>query len=127
MNKNLFSALRLEKLVMGIILSIITIVAAGLIVATVVMLVLEKRKEIAVLKALGVPDGGIVKIFLAEGLADRRRRARFAGPHRRARVVRVHRARSASSSTRRSITSPRLPVKHRGHSRRRCSQSSSQF
>ncbi len=68
MNKNLFAALRLEKLVMGIILSIITIVAAGLIVATVVMLVLEKRKEIAVLKALGVPDGGIVKIFLAEGL-----------------------------------------------------------
>jgi len=68
MNKNLFSALRLEKLVMAIILSIIVIVAAGLIVATVIMLVLEKRKEIAVLKALGVPDGGIVKIFLIEGL-----------------------------------------------------------
>ncbi|MFL5321789.1 MAG: FtsX-like permease family protein [Myxococcaceae bacterium] len=68
MNKNLFSALRLEKLVMGIILSIIVIVAAGLIVATVIMLVLEKRKEIAVLKALGVSDGGILKIFLAEGL-----------------------------------------------------------
>lgn len=68
MNANLFSALRLEKLVMGIILSIIIIVAAGLIVATVVMLVLEKRKEIAVLKALGVSDGGILKIFLAEGL-----------------------------------------------------------
>ncbi len=68
MNKNLFAALRLEKLVMGVILSIIVIVAAGLIVATVIMLVLEKRKEIAVLKALGVPDGGIVKIFLAEGL-----------------------------------------------------------
>ncbi len=68
MNKNLFSALRLEKLVMGIILSIIIIVAAGLIVATVIMLVLEKRKEISVLKALGVSDGGIVKIFLAEGL-----------------------------------------------------------
>jgi lipoprotein-releasing system permease protein len=68
MNRNLFSALRLEKLVMGIILSIIVIVAAGLIVATVIMLVLEKRKEISVLKALGVSDGGIVKIFLAEGL-----------------------------------------------------------
>ncbi|QSQ17675.1 ABC transporter permease [Myxococcus landrumensis] len=68
MNRTLFSALRLQKLVMGIILSIIIIVAAGLIVATVVMLVLEKRKEISVLKALGVPDGGIVKIFLAEGL-----------------------------------------------------------
>lgn len=68
MNRNLFAALRLEKLVMGIILSIIIIVAAGLIVATVIMLVLEKRKEIAVLKALGVSDGGIVKIFLGEGL-----------------------------------------------------------
>ncbi|WP_342379800.1 ABC transporter permease [Myxococcus stipitatus] len=68
MNRTLFSALRLQKLVMGIILSIIIIVAAGLIVATVVMLVLEKRKEISVLKALGVSDGGIVKIFLAEGL-----------------------------------------------------------
>ncbi|MDP1919708.1 MAG: ABC transporter permease, partial [Myxococcales bacterium] len=68
MNRNLFAALRLEKLVMAIILTIIVIVAAGLIVATVIMLVLEKRKEIAVLKALGVPDGGIVKIFLSEGL-----------------------------------------------------------
>lgn len=68
MNANLFAALRLEKLVMGIILTIIVIVAAGLIVATVFMLVLEKRKEIAVLKALGVSDGGIVKIFLTEGL-----------------------------------------------------------
>jgi lipoprotein-releasing system permease protein len=53
---------------MGIILTIIIIVAAGLIVATVTMLVLEKRKEISVLKALGVPDSGVVKIFLAEGL-----------------------------------------------------------
>jgi lipoprotein-releasing system permease protein len=68
MNQNLFSALRLEKLVMGVILSIISIVAAGLIIATVIMLVLEKRKEISVLKALGVPDGGILKIFMAEGL-----------------------------------------------------------
>ena len=55
-------------LVMAIILTIIVVVAAGLIVATVTMLVLEKRKEIAVLKALGVPQGGIVKIFLSEGL-----------------------------------------------------------
>ena len=68
MNHNLFAALRLEKLVMAIILSVIVIVAAGLLVATVIMLVLEKRKEISVLKALGVPDGGIVKIFLTEGL-----------------------------------------------------------
>src|SRR5258708_34209224 len=68
MNGNRVSALGLEKLVMAIILTKIVIVAGGLIVATVIMLVLEKRKEISVLKALGVPDGGIVKIFLAEGL-----------------------------------------------------------
>lgn len=68
MNKNLFAALRLEKLVMAIILSVMVIVAGMLIVATMIMLVLEKRKEIAVLKALGVSDGGVVKIFLLEGL-----------------------------------------------------------
>ena len=68
MNRNLFSALRLEKLVMAILLSIQVIVAVLLIVATVTMLVLEKRKEISVLRALGVPEGGVVKIFLAEGL-----------------------------------------------------------
>ncbi len=68
MNRNLFAALRLEKLVMAIILTTLVILAGVVIVATVIMLVLEKRKEIAVLKALGVPDGGVVKIFLAEGL-----------------------------------------------------------
>ena len=106
MNRNLFSALRLEKLVMGIILSIIVIVAAGLIVATVIMLVLEKRKEISVLKALGVPDGGIVKIFLAEGLqigvAGRPARADL-----RARLVPLHRAGGHQARPARSITSPR--------------------
>jgi len=68
MNRALFSALRLEKLVMGIILSIIVVVAVGLIVATMIMLGLEKRKELAVLKALGVSDGGIVKLFTLQGL-----------------------------------------------------------
>ena len=38
------------------------------VLATLIMVVLDKKREIAVLKALGVPDGGIVKIFLAEGL-----------------------------------------------------------
>ncbi|MCL2011541.1 MAG: ABC transporter permease [Cystobacterineae bacterium] len=68
MNRSLFSALRLEKLVMGIILSIIVVVAVGLIVATMIMLGLEKRKELSVLKALGVPNGGIVKLFMLQGL-----------------------------------------------------------
>jgi len=68
MNRALFSALRLEKLVMGIILSIIIVVAVGLIVATMIMLGLEKRKELSVLKALGVSNGGIVKLFMLQGL-----------------------------------------------------------
>ena len=106
MNRNLFSALRLEKLVMGIILSIIMIVAAGLIVATVIMLVLEKRKEISVLKALGVPDGGIVKIFLAEGLQIGVAGG-LLGLVLRPGLVPLHREGRASSSTPRSITSPR--------------------
>jgi len=68
MNRALFAALRLEKLAMGIILSIIVVVAVGLIVATMIMLGLEKRKELAVFKALGVSDGGIVKLFMLQGL-----------------------------------------------------------
>jgi lipoprotein-releasing system permease protein len=68
MNRSLFAALRLEKLVMGIILSIIVVVAVGLIVATMIMLGLEKRKELSVFKALGVSDGGIVKLFMLQGL-----------------------------------------------------------
>jgi lipoprotein-releasing system permease protein len=40
----------------------------GLIVATMIMLGLEKRKELAVFKALGVSDGGIVKLFMLQGL-----------------------------------------------------------
>jgi len=68
MNRALFAALRLEKLAMGIILSIIVVVAVGLIVATMIMLGLEKRKELAIFKALGVSDGGIVKLFMLQGL-----------------------------------------------------------
>ncbi|MCL2178892.1 MAG: ABC transporter permease [Proteobacteria bacterium] len=68
MNRALFAALRLEKLAMGIILSIIIVVAVGLIVATMIMLGLEKRRELSVLKALGVSNGGIVKLFMVQGL-----------------------------------------------------------
>ena len=110
MNRNLFSALRLEKLVMGIILSIIVIVAAGLIVATVIMLVLEKRKEISVLKALGVSGRRDREDLPRRGAADRRGRgtARASSP---ASPGASSSRRWASSSTRRSITSPSLPVK----------------
>jgi lipoprotein-releasing system permease protein len=68
MNRNLFSALMLEKVVMAVILGFIVLVASFIIVATLVMLVLDKRKEVAVLKSMGAGLPSIMKIFVAEGL-----------------------------------------------------------
>ena len=67
MNHNLFSALRLEKLVMAIILAIIVVVACLLILGTLVVLAFEKRKEIAILKSLGASESNIMKVFILEG------------------------------------------------------------
>ena len=68
MNKNLFSALRLEKIVMFIILILIILVAAFNIVSTLFMVVMEKTKEIAILKAMGASRTSIMKIFSFQGL-----------------------------------------------------------
>jgi len=68
MNKNLFSALKLEKLVMFIILTLIILVAAFNIVASLIMVVMEKTKDIAILKSMGTTSGSIMKIFMLEGL-----------------------------------------------------------
>jgi lipoprotein-releasing system permease protein len=68
MNRNLFSALQMEKLVMGIILGFIVLVASFTIVSTLVMQVLDKRREIAVLKSMGAGQPSIMKIFVAEGV-----------------------------------------------------------
>ena len=68
MNRNLFSALKLEKIVMFIILILIIFVAAFNIVSTLFMLVMEKAKEIAVLKSMGASSGSIIKIFSYQGL-----------------------------------------------------------
>jgi len=68
MNKNLFSALKLEKLVMFIILALIILVAAFNIVSSLIMVVMEKTKDIAVLKSMGATAGSIMKIFVLEGL-----------------------------------------------------------
>ena len=68
MNKNLFSALKLEKLVMFIILTLIILVAAFNIVASLIMVVMEKTKDIAILKSMGATAGSIMKIFVLEGL-----------------------------------------------------------
>lgn len=68
MNRNLFSALRLEKTVMFIILALIVMVAAFNIAGSLVMMVMEKRKDIAILKAMGATAKSIGRIFVIKGL-----------------------------------------------------------
>jgi len=68
MNRNLFAALRLEKIAMFIILVLIVLVAAFNIISTLIMVVMEKHKDIAILKSMGAPSKGILKIFIIEGL-----------------------------------------------------------
>ena len=67
MNKNLFAALALEKVAMFIILVMIVFVAAFNIASTLIMLVMEKAKDIAILKAMGSTRASIMKIFVLEG------------------------------------------------------------
>ena len=67
MNRNLFAALKLEKIAMFIILVLIVLVAAFNIISTLIMVVMEKNKDIAILKSMGAPSRGILKIFMIEG------------------------------------------------------------
>jgi lipoprotein-releasing system permease protein len=68
MNKGLFSALELEKIVTFIILSIAIVVGSFCIICTLLLMVTEKSKEIAILKATGASDVGILQVFMTEGL-----------------------------------------------------------
>jgi lipoprotein-releasing system permease protein len=67
MNRNLFAALKLEKIIMFIIVVLIVLVAAFNIISTLIMVVMEKNKDIAILKSMGVPSKGILRIFVIEG------------------------------------------------------------
>ncbi len=67
-NKNLFSALKLERIATFLILSIEIIVASFCIVSTLLLMMAEKSKEIAILKALGATDGAIMRTFMTEGV-----------------------------------------------------------
>lgn len=67
MNKNLFSALKLEKFAMFVILTLIILVASFNIVSTLIMNVIEKEREIAILKAMGATNKGIMAIFIMQG------------------------------------------------------------
>ena len=68
LNRNLFTWMKLEKAVMFVILALIVLVAAFNIVSTLFMVVLEKRRDIGVLKSLGATPGTVLRVFLCEGL-----------------------------------------------------------
>ncbi|MDZ4803438.1 MAG: FtsX-like permease family protein [Candidatus Eisenbacteria bacterium] len=68
LNQNLFAWMKWEKLGMAILLFTIVIVAAFNIVSAQIMLVLEKRREIGILKSMGATRAEIMLIFMAEGL-----------------------------------------------------------
>jgi lipoprotein-releasing system permease protein len=68
LNQNLFTWMKLEKTMMFVILALIVLVAAFNIVSTLFMVVLEKRRDIGVLKTLGATDGAVLRVFLFEGL-----------------------------------------------------------
>lgn len=68
LNQKLFRALRLEKLMMFVLLGVAIVVASFAIVATLLLLVIEKGREIAVLKAMGASDPFIARVFVLVGL-----------------------------------------------------------
>ena len=67
LNKNLFSALKLEKITMFIILALIVVVACFNIASTLIMMVMEKTKDIGILKSIGADNRSIRKIFMLDG------------------------------------------------------------
>ncbi|MGA8141671.1 MAG: lipoprotein-releasing ABC transporter permease subunit [Desulfobaccales bacterium] len=69
MNSSLFAALKLEKITMFIILTLIILVAAFGIASTLFMMVMKKTKEIAILKSMGATRQAIMRIFIMNGLA----------------------------------------------------------
>ncbi len=68
MHRNLFAALKLEKIAMFVILAMIILVAAFNIVSTLIMMVMDKGAEIGILKSIGATSRSIMSIFMAEGV-----------------------------------------------------------
>ena len=67
MNRNLFSALKTEKTTMTILLLLVIVVAAFNIIGSLIMVVMEKGREIAILKSMGATRGVILRIFFIQG------------------------------------------------------------
>jgi lipoprotein-releasing system permease protein len=67
LNHGLFTALLIQKIGMSFVLGLIILVAACTVIATLIMIVLEKKKEIALLKALGAKNDAVLRIFVYQG------------------------------------------------------------
>jgi lipoprotein-releasing system permease protein len=68
LNHGLFTALRIQQILMSLVLALIILVAAFTVIATLIMVVFDKKREIAVLKAMGATDGSLLRAFLYQGL-----------------------------------------------------------
>jgi lipoprotein-releasing system permease protein len=67
LNHNLFTALRIQQVVLSLVIATIIFVAAFNVVATLIMIVIEKKREIAILKAMGATDRTVLGVFLVQG------------------------------------------------------------
>jgi lipoprotein-releasing system permease protein len=67
LNHGLFTALRIQQILMSLVLALIIVVAAFTVIATLIMVVLDKKREIAVLKAMGATDSALLRSFLYQG------------------------------------------------------------
>jgi lipoprotein-releasing system permease protein len=68
LNHNLFTALEMQKLMLSLVIATIIFVAAFNVIATLIMIVLEKKREVAILKAMGAKDSGVLAIFMVQGV-----------------------------------------------------------
>lgn len=66
-HRSFFKALKMERVVMGVILSLIVMVAVFNMLSSLVMVVMERRKEIAILKTVGATHGSVMRVFLFMG------------------------------------------------------------
>src|SRR5690606_26467250 len=67
-NRNLFTALELQKVMLSLVIATIIFVAAFNVIATLIMVVMEKKREIAILKAMGATDFTILLTFMVQGV-----------------------------------------------------------
>lgn len=68
LNHNLFTALKIQKVMLSLVIATIILVAAFNVIATLIMIVLEKKREVAILKAMGATDGSVLTIFMIQGV-----------------------------------------------------------